>query len=106
MSEANIKMPSETGVNAGRFKPGNHAAKGNPYAKKCAELRAALYASVSAEDVRRIVETLKAAALAGDLKAITLLLERVFGSPQPLDLIERLEVLEEKLRENADHENH
>lgn len=106
MSKINTKAPSETAVNAGRFKPGNKAAKGNPYAKKCAELRAALYASVSADDVRRIIETLKTAALAGDLKAIALLLERVFGSPQPLDLIERLEVLEEKLKENDTHENH
>lgn len=82
----------------GRFTPGNKAAKGNPYTKKAAALRKALYNSVTAQDIQRIVDSLKAQAIAGDLKAISLLLDRILGSiATGIDVLERMEKLEQML---------
>lgn len=79
----------------GRFTPGNKAAKGNPYTRKAAEFRKAMYNSVTTEDVAAIIQTLKAEALSGDLKAINILLDRLLGPATiGLDLLERLEHLE------------
>jgi tetrahydromethanopterin S-methyltransferase subunit H len=79
----------------GRFTAGNKAARGNPYTRKAAAMRKALYNSVTADDMRRIVDVLKEQALAGDLKAITVLFDRILGTAQTgIDLLERLEKLE------------
>ena len=79
----------------GRFAKGNTAAKGNPYARKAAAFRRALYDSVNADDISAIVETLKREAVAGDLKAINILLDRLLGPATiGLDLLERMERLE------------
>lgn len=87
----------------GRFIAGNKAAKGNPYARKAAAMRRALYNSVSAEDIRRIVATLKRQAAAGNLKAITILLDRLLGSAGTgIDLLERLEKLDNLLNEQRE----
>lgn len=87
----------------GRFIVGNKAAKGNPYAKKAAAMRKALYSSVSADDIRRIVATLKRQAAAGNLKAITILLDRLLGSAGTgIDLLERLEKLDNLLNEQQE----
>lgn len=89
----------------GRFTAGNKAAKGNPYTRKAAAMRKALYASVSADDIRRIVDTLKEQAIAGDLKAITILLDRLLGTAGTgIDLLERLETLEAMLDNTNDDE--
>ena len=89
---------------SGKFTKGNTAAAGNVYTKKAAELRKALYQSVTGADIKRIVEQLKAQAIAGDLKAISLLFDRLLGAPQMgIDLAERIEKLEQLLtEENAD----
>ena len=85
----------------GRFTPGNKAAKGNPYTKKAAELRKALYTSVTAQDIKRIVDNLKEQALAGDLKAISLLFDRLLGTiATGIDVLERMEKLEQMLTDN------
>ena len=87
----------------GRFIAGNKAAKGNPYTRKAAAMRRALYNSVSAEDIRRIVATLKRQAAAGNLKAITILLDRLLGSAGTgIDLMERLEKLDNLLNEQRE----
>lgn len=87
----------------GRFIAGNKAAKGNPYTRKAAAMRRALYNSVSAEDIRRIVATLKRQATAGNLKAITILLDRLLGSAGTgIDLMERLEKLDNLLNEQRE----
>ena len=85
----------------GRFTKGNTAAKGNPYTKKAAELRRALYSSVTAGDVQSIVDKLKEQAKSGDLKAISLLLDRLLGSiATGIDILERLERVENALQSN------
>lgn len=86
----------------GRFTKGNKAAAGNPYTKKAAELRRALYSSITTQDIKNIVANLKEQALAGDLKAISLLLDRLLGTiATGIDVLERMEKLEEMLNEKA-----
>lgn len=79
----------------GQFIKGNTAARGNPYTKKAGEMRKALYQSVTARDIQRIVETLKAQAIAGDLRAISLLFDRLLGTiTTGIDVLERMEKIE------------
>lgn len=90
----------------GRFTAGNKAAKGNPYTKKAAELRKALYTSVTAQDIKRIVDNLKEQALSGDLKAISLLFDRLLGTiATGIDILERLERLEMALQNGGELDN-
>ena len=87
----------------GKFTKGNNAARGNPYAKKAAEMRKALYNSVTAQDIQNIVDALKAQAVAGDLKAISLLLDRLLGSiATGIDVLERMERLENLLNKQSE----
>jgi hypothetical protein len=75
--------PSPNGANGraanGRFAPGNKGGPGNPLAKKVAELRSALLASVSPRDVQDIVRRIKREAKNGDIAAARELLDRVLG---------------------------
>jgi hypothetical protein len=94
------RRPSETAANGGgrggdgKFLPGNRAAKGNPYARKAAALRAALFKAVSASDLRAVVKQLVAQAKQGDVQAAKLLLERLLGPATAVDFEERLAALE------------
>lgn len=74
----------------GRFQKGNKEGKGNPYNKAINRFRTALFGAVTPEDFTKIVETLKEQALSGDLKAITILLDRLLGAPVTIDVMERL----------------
>lgn len=74
----------------GRFQKGNKEGKGNPYSKAVNRFRTALFGAVTPEDFTKIVETLKEQALSGDLKAITILLDRLLGAPVTIDVMERL----------------
>ena len=93
--------PSPTGANGrgegGKFGPGNRYAKGNPFAKRVAKLRSALFKAVSPEDLTEVVKVLVTSAKAGDVPAIRELLQRLLGPPVELDLIERMEALEKQL---------
>lgn len=94
-----IMKPSTTGNNGrdgqGRFKHGNKAAKGNPHASKVAKLRSALLDAVTEDDIKRCVSALLAQAEKGNVQAIRELLDRCLGKAEALDLIERLERMEE-----------
>ncbi len=92
----------------GRFQAGNRAGKGNPYIQRVATLRKALYECVTPEDMRALIDVLKKKALDGDVKAITLLLDRVLGPSVALDVWERLEKLEklaEKIENASENES-
>jgi len=93
-----IDQPSPSGDNGragnGRFAAGNRLAKGNPFAKRVAELRAALFDAVTPDDIRAVVQMLVSNAKAGDVASIKELLQRLLGPSQPDDLLERLESLE------------
>lgn len=95
---AEAKKPQPGRTAGGQFAKGNQAAKGNPYTRKAAEMRKALYSAVTADDIRQIVEMLKAQALRGDLKAIAILFDRVLGTAQAgIDLMEQIEQLQATL---------
>ena len=64
----------------GRFQPGT--APGPGRAAHTQEHRAAMREAVTPEDVRSILGTLKDLALAGDINAARLVLDRVLGRPR------------------------
>jgi hypothetical protein len=68
---------------SGRFAPGNQAAAGHkhPHATRVFELREGLFSAVTLDDVRDVVKALVTQAKSGDLDAIKVLLDRLFGRP-------------------------
>jgi len=97
-----IDLPRQNGPNGrdarGRFAPGNPGGPGNPFAKRVGRLRTALLRAVSPDDLRAVVAKMVAMAKSGDVAAAKLVLERTMGPPQPIDVLERLERLEELVR--------
>ena len=92
-------MATDRDKASGRFVKGNRAAAGNHYTRKAAEIRKALYSSVTAEDIKGIVTALKKQALNGDQKAAALLLDRLLGSiTTGIDVLERMERIEAMLQ--------
>lgn len=83
----------------GGFAPGNKCAKGNPFAKKVAQLRAALMAAVSIEDIQECVLQLMGMVKKGNVQAITLLFDRVLGKTDAADMSEQVAELEGKVNE-------
>ena len=66
----------------GRFAPGNKLSPGRPPGRgPVAEMRAVL-----ATDLDKIIDTLKAQALAGDAQAIRIILDRVLPALRPVDM--------------------
>src|SRR4051812_45694768 len=84
--------PSPTAPNGrnanGKFSPGNLCAKGNPFAKRVARLRSALFKAVSPADLREVLTALLTQAKAGDVASIKELLQRLLGPPEAVDLME------------------
>ncbi len=93
--------PSANGGNgrdgSGRFAKGYGGGPGNPHARRVARFRSALLKAVTPADVREVVATLLAQAKSGDVPAIRELFQRLLGPPVELDMIERLEALEQRL---------
>jgi hypothetical protein len=96
-----IDSPSTTASNGrgpgGRFGPGNRVAKGNPHAAQVARLRSALLDAVKPVDIREVTQALLAQAKTGDVPAVRELLQRLLGPPVELDVLDRLDRLEERL---------
>lgn len=80
----------------GRFAKGNPGGPGNPHAKKVAQLRSALLRAVSMSDLRAVVKKLVDLALAGDVPAARLIMDRLLGPSVPLDIETRLAELEQR----------
>ena len=57
----------------------NRYARGNPFAKRVAKLRSALFKAVSPEDLTEVVKVLVTSAKSGDVPAIRELLQRLLG---------------------------
>ena len=94
-------QPSPNGSNGrdsgGRFVKGNGGGPGNPYARRVARLRSALFKAVTPEDIREVVTALLNSAKGGDVSAARELLQRLLGPPEAVDLMQRLDVLEQQL---------
>ncbi|MFO0899309.1 MAG: hypothetical protein U0836_17940 [Pirellulales bacterium] len=74
--------PFENGRDAsGRFAKGNPGGPGNPHSRKVHVLRSAFLKAIKPSDLREVTEKLVELAKSGDLDAMTLLYERVFGKP-------------------------
>ncbi len=85
---------SENRDTRGRFTQGNRLGRGNPFASKVNKLRAALLEEVTEKNIRAILKNVVKQAEQGDLAAVKVVLDRVFGPPLPADIIQRLEDLE------------
>lgn len=98
-SSALPAAPEEGRQANGRFGAGNKVAAGHGgdhLGHRTARLRAALLAEVREEDIRAIVRKLiEEAVQNGDVQAAREILQRVLGQPEALDLLLRIEALEE-----------
>lgn len=79
----------------GRFAEGNRLGRGNPMARRVARLRAALLRSVTADDIETVVRALIERARSGDVAAARELLDRCLGKGEGVDLLVRLEAVED-----------
>ena len=70
----------------GRFLPGNPGGPGNPFAGKVAKLREAGWKSVKPAEVRKVYRKLLDLALSGDVPAARLLLDRLLGPVEAVDV--------------------
>jgi len=84
----------------GRFTKGNAGGAGNPHAAKVAKLRAALLGAVSTTDVELIIASMVEAAKDGDVVAAREVLDRTIGKAVAMDLLQRIESLEEIMGAN------
>ncbi|MCL2639919.1 MAG: hypothetical protein FWD53_03645 [Phycisphaerales bacterium] len=96
------KSPSPNGSNGGRdvggrFTKGNAGGPGNPHAAHVATLRAAMLEAITPKKIKAVVDKLIAQALEGNVMAAKEVLERSIGKTEALDLIERLERLEQAI---------
>src|SRR5512140_1247382 len=86
----------------GRFQPGNKIGKGNPHCQQVAALRSALLAAVTPADITEIIGSMMTQAKAGDIAAAKELLQRVLGPAESIDLIERIEAIEQSIAEQKE----
>ena len=70
----------------GRFVKGCRGGPGNPHARRVFEVREAMLACVTEEDIRAVTRRLIESAKAGDVSAAKVLFDRVFGKPSAAPL--------------------
>jgi hypothetical protein len=100
--EQTTQQPSESRDAKGRFSKGNKAGPGNPFARKVAELRAALVNYVTEDDMKHLCFVLKMRAEGGDMVAMKLLLQYVLGKPPETVDPDRLDLDEwQKMQEHS-----
>ncbi len=83
----------------GRVAPGNSGGPGNPHAKQTGKLRSAMLKAVTEKDMRDVVMKLVELAKSGNVPAAKEVLDRCLGRPVEADLIERLDQVEELLKD-------
>jgi hypothetical protein len=100
--EAANQKPTEVRDAQGRFSKGNKGGPGNPFARKVAELRAALVNFVTEDDMKHLAFVLKMRAEGGDMQAMKLLFQYVLGKPSETVDPDRLDVDEwQKMQEKS-----
>jgi hypothetical protein len=97
-----VASPSQTALDGarqpnGRFAPGNRCGKGNAVARKASQFRAKLFSATSVKEFDAIRRVLVEEALARRPWAVKLFLSYMIGEPQPMDVVETIEKLEEVL---------
>lgn len=83
----------------GRFAHGNRGGKGNPFARRVAALRSALFAELTEEKLAKLAANLCDRAMKGDMAAAKLLLLYAIGKPADTVDPDRLDLDEFKLLE-------
>jgi len=81
----------------GRFAKGNPGGPGPAFPRRVAELRAAILDAVTPADVVDVIRALVKAAKGGDVAAAKVFLDRLLGTPLAVDVLDRIERLEEEL---------
>src|SRR5262249_47675524 len=101
--ETGANQPAAEGRDAhGRFAKGNKGGPGNPFARKVAQLRAALVNFVTEDDMKHLCFVLKMRAEGGDMVAMRLLFQYVLGKPAETVDPDRLDVDEwQKMQEKS-----
>jgi len=99
-----MTRPSTNGTNGrttrGRFAPGNrYGVGGNPFARKVATFRSALFDAITRADVQAIARALLKSAKGGDTSAAKILLAYLLGEPLPFDVMNDLDELRTRLQE-------
>jgi hypothetical protein len=98
MSDSQPSTSDANGRDArGRFGVGNRAAKGNPFARRVAQFRAAMFKAVKPDQIQAVVASLLKLAQGGDVPAARELLNRLLGPPQAEDFVQRLDELEQRI---------
>jgi hypothetical protein len=101
-SHDTTKTAAESRDANGRFTQGNKGGPGNPFARKVAQLRAALVNFVTEDDMKHLCFVLKMRAEGGDMTAMKLLFQYVLGKPTPTVDPDRLDVDEwQKMQEKS-----
>ena len=95
-------LPNGPNGPGGRFAKGNPGGPGNPFAKRVAELRAALFDAVTPDDLKAVVSSLLRDAKTGNVASVKELLQRLLGPPESVDLLDRLDALEQKIEQLAE----
>lgn len=91
-------QPSEHGRFASKT-----SAKVSRESAKVSRLRNILYAATSEQMILKVWAALLSQANSGDLRAIKMVLDQLFGPPQPIDLMAQFNRLEEKMGEKPLH---
>ncbi|OPZ98886.1 MAG: hypothetical protein BWY71_01136 [Planctomycetes bacterium ADurb.Bin412] len=99
MTEKPLPNGSNGRDDKGQFTKGNGGGPGNPFAQQVAELRKTLLTAVTPKDLQAVVKALLNQAKEGNIAAVRELLSRLLGPPVEVDILARLEALEERLAE-------
>ena len=98
---ANGHPPSNAGGNGrdrnGRFAIGNRGGRGNPYLRRAARIKAAVFRVVDPKDVEVMVRVQVAKAKDGDRAAAEFVLDRLIGKPAPSDVVQEIREMREQL---------
>lgn len=72
---------------------------GNPHAAKAAEFRAAVFETITRQDIADVIRVLIAEAKKGEPWAVQELLDRALGKAEAADLLSKVEGLEDLIAE-------
>lgn len=89
----------------GRFTKGNKAAlnRGNPYTRKAAQFRKAMFECVTVEEFKEICKKMVDDARRGTARDREIFFTRILGTPGTgIDLLERLEKMEKLLEDQEE----
>ncbi len=90
---------------AGRFTPGNKISKGNRWAGRSTQAKAALLRTIGAEELEALGRALYRQALDGDIQAARTVLMYCCGKPGESETLERVEALEARFGNNGDNDH-